>query len=544
MDNRLARQFQNPILSGFHPDPSICRVGDDYYLVTSSFEYFPGLPIFHSRDLVHWRQIGHVLDRPSQLPLQDARPSGGIYAPTIRHHDGVFCVVTTNVSAGGNFVVTATDPAGPWSDPIGIDGAQGIDPSLFFGDDGRCYYVGNGDPETSLYDGHHVIWLQEIDRQTWQLVGEKRVIVNGGSDIKKQPIWIEGPHLYKIEGRYYLLAAEGGTEENHSEVVFRSDDLWGPYESFPGNPILTNRDLDPSRFFPITCTGHADLVETQAGEWWMVLLACRPYAPFGENDFNTGRETFLVPIEWRDGWPMVADGSRHVGYTYPAPNLPEHRWEDGYGLANLAFRDEFEEPQLARIWNTIREPGNSWYSLSARAGFIRIDLRPEELAGAGNPSFLGVRQRHAAFAAEIAMDFEPVHQYESAGLAVQQNNTAYYSLEKTIDGGQPVVRLIMREGASIAPVVVAQAPAPTGRLRLKAEADGKDYGFFFAGDGGDWEEIGGVVDGRILSTRHTGGFVGAYLGPYATSRGKPTASHADFDYFDYQGNDEVFKGKS
>jgi alpha-N-arabinofuranosidase len=534
------RRYTNPILSGFHPDPTICRVGDDYYLVNSSFEYCPGLPIFQSRDLIHWRLIGHALTRPTQLFLQDSRPSGGIYAPTLRFHQGTFYLITTNVSHKGNFVITAADPAGPWSDPVWIENAEGIDPSLFFDDNGRCYYVGNGNPEHSLYDGHHTIWLQEMDLTSLQLIGDKRVIVDGGSDISKKPIWIEGPHLYKIDGRYYLFAAEGGTEENHSEVVFRSEKVTGPYESFTGNPILTNRDIDQSRPFPITCTGHADLVQTQIGEWWMVLLACRPYAPFDENYFNIGRETFLIPISWQDGWPIVADGSRRVTYSYPAPELPESLWNDGYGDGNFAFREEFEKPNLPGIWNTIREPGDDWHSLTARPGYLRIQPRLEELTGPGSPSFVGVRQRHISFTAETAMEFEPSNEWELAGLAVQQNNRAYYALVCGRSGDKHVVRL-MKKSADGALEVRYEAAVSSGPIHFKVAAKGRDYSFFYREQNEPWRCMANDENGRILSTRSAGGFVGAYIGLYATSSGQSSTNHADFDGFSYQGQDEIFE---
>ena len=417
-------RFQNPILSGFHPDPSMCRVGDDFFLVTSSFEYFPGLPLFQSRDLVHWRQAGHIINRPSQLPGQYARPSGGIFAPTLRFHEGVFYLITTNIDGGGNFVVTATDSAGPWSDPFWIEGAEGIDPSLFFDDDGRCWYAGNGNPVHSLYEGHHTIWLQEFDIRTMRLIGEKRVIVDGGSDITQQPIWIEGPHVYKKDGRYYLLAAEGGTAEDHSVVVFRSDSITGPYEFCPGNPILTNRDLDPARPDPITCTGHGDLVQTRTGEWWMVLLACRPDPPGLGNDSNMGRETFLVPVSWQDGWPVTADGTGRLAASYAVPDLPAHPWADGYGLGEMHWHDDFGGARLRPEWNRIGPPGGpeeTWHSLAARPGFLRLIPRPQGLTEPDQPSFLGVRQRHKAFTAETALEFHPAAEGDAAGLVMMQN---------------------------------------------------------------------------------------------------------------------------
>ena len=294
-----------PVLPGCYPDPSICRVEDDYYLVTSTFEYFPGLPIFHSRDLVHWRQLGHAIDRPAQLDLSGVLSSGGLYAATLRHHDGVFYLVNTLVQAcdgaqGGNYLLTAGDPAGPWSDPVWLTDAEGIDPSLFFDDDGRAWYVGARPSREPAWEGQTDTWLRELDITTLQLAGPEHVLWHGAL---LGAVWAEGPHLYKVDGRYYLLAAEGGTEHNHAVSVARADEVTGPYAGNPGNPVLTHRNL--GRGYPIVATGHADLVQLPDGEWWAVLLAMRPY---GGYHCNLGRETFLVPVVWEDGWPVFAPG--------------------------------------------------------------------------------------------------------------------------------------------------------------------------------------------------------------------------------------------
>ncbi len=527
--------FQNPILSGFHPDPSLCRVGEDFYLVTSSFEYGPGLPIVQSRDLIHWRQIGHVLERSSQLPLPNVAPSGGIYAPTLRFHDGTFYVITTNVTHGGNFVVTATDPAGPWSDPFWIADAEGIDPSLFFDDDGRCYYTGNGNPAHSLYEGHHTVWMQEFDIQKMRLVGEKRILVDGGSDIAQEPIWIEGPHLYKINGWYILLAAEGGTGEDHSVVVFRSPHVAGPYESYPGNPILTNRYLDAERPSPITSTGHGDLCQTPGGDWWMVLLACRPYPPGNEGFYNMGRETFLVPMIWQDGWPITRDGTGNLLSSYPRPNLPEHRWANEYGNGGFSLRDEFAETKLRTYWNFLGATEAPWASLTARPGFLRLELRPQELAQRGTPSFVGQRLRHAAFAATTLLEFQPADSSEAAGLVVIQNNAAFYSLAVSLQDGVRFLRLLKKSAADTHLEVRATVPIGSGPLRLKIEGLDHDYGFSYAEENGPWRVLRDGEDGRILSTKSAGGFVGAYLGLYAITRGPVSGNHADFERFEYIG---------
>jgi xylan 1,4-beta-xylosidase len=520
----MHKTFRNPILPGFYPDPSICRVGDDYYLVTSTFEYFPGLPIFHSRDLVHWRQIGHVLNRPSQLPLEGVRPSGGLYAPTIRFSQGVFYVINTLVDGktkSGNFIVTATDPAGPWSEPYWLESAPGIDPSLLF-DDGRVWYVGNRRAAHSQYDGHTEIWLQELDLGAMHLIGEPQVLWDGAV---KGAAWAEAPHLYKIQGRYYLMIAEGGTGHNHAVTIARSAAVTGPYEANPRNPIMTHRHLGLD--YPIVGTGHADLVETQSGEWWMVLLAMRPY---GGYYYNLGRETFLVPVRWEDGWPIVSPGTGRVEFTYPVPNLPEQRWPA------LPACDNFDGRTLALQWNFMRAPGDEFCSLSERPGYLRLRLRPQRLSEQTTPSFVGRRQQHIHFAARTALEFTPQTGNECAGLALVQNNEFHFCLVVT-RGVETVVRLIRR--AQGVEETLAEQPIDAGRLYLKVEAHGQAYSFYVATEPDEWRPIAEEIDGRILSTPVAGGFVGTCIAMYASSNGLPSANSADFDWFEYIGLDEV-----
>lgn len=493
-------------------------------MVTSTFEYFPGLPIFHSRDLVHWRQIGHVLDRPSQLPLQGIRCSGGLYAPTIRYWQGVFYVVCTLVDGktkSGNFIVTATDPAGPWSEPIWLENAPGFDPSLFFDEDGRVWYTGNRLVSPEDYVGHTEIWLQELDLSTMRLIGEPQVIWDGAL---KGAIWSEAPHLYKVQGRYYLLTAEGGTAHHHAVSVARSDSVTGPYQGNPGNPILTHRHLGLDH--PIVGAGHADLVETQTGEWWMVLLAMRPY---GGYFYNLGRETFLVPVRWEDGWPIASPGSGRVESSYPAPNLPEHRWP-----AQPAC-DHFETPTLAFYWNFLRTPEEEFWSLQERPGYLRLRLRPQRLSEPANPSFVGRRQQHIHFLVQTALEFSPQNENECAGLALIQNNDFHFRFVVT-RGETPLVRLIRRAAGT--EEVLAERGIGSGRVYLRVEAHEQDYNFFVAASPDNWLTVAEHVDGRILSTPVAGGFVGAYLAMYASSNGQPSDNHADFDWFEYLGLEE------
>ncbi len=520
----MPRTFRNPILSGCYPDPSICRTGEDYYLVTSTFEYFPGLPIFHSRDLVHWRQIGHVLDRSSQLDLDEVRPSGGLYAPTIRHHNGMFYVINTLVDGKtkqGNFIVTATQPQGPWSEPYWLEGADGIDPSLFFDKDGRCWYVGTRLNEPGYYKGHTEIHLQELDIENMKLIGEKTALWDGAV---KGVVWAEAPHIYQVNGYYYLLIAEGGTAHHHAVTIVRSRNIAGPYETYRGNPILTHRHLGLD--YPIVGTGHGDLVETQNGEWWMVLLAMRPY---GGYYYNLGRETFLVPVRWEEGWPIVSPGTGRVEFSYPIPDLPEKTWPQ------TPARDDFDSPTLALHWNFLRTPRDEFYSLSERPGHLRLRLCPQRLSEQTNPSFIGRRQQHIYFRAQCAVEFAPQNEHECAGLALIQNNDFHF-LYVITKATEPVLRLIKRAYGK--EEILTEQPVHTAKLYLKVEAHEQAYGFYFANKPDEWQVIAKEVDGRILSTPVAGGFVGAYIAMYASSNGQPSANHVDFDWFEYIGLDE------
>jgi alpha-N-arabinofuranosidase len=502
-------------------------VNDDYFLITSTFEYFPGLPIFHSRDLVHWNQIGHVLDRPSQLDLDDVRPSGGLYAPTIRHSNGTFYVINTLVDGktrSGNFIVTATRPQGPWSEPHWLEDADGFDPSLFFDDDGRVWFTANRLNETGFYTGHTEVYLRELDLAGMTLIGEETVLWDGAV---KGAVWAEAAHIYKVNGYYYLLIAEGGTAHHHAVSVARSKTIKGPYEPNRGNPILTHRHLGLD--YPIVGTGHADLVETQNGEWWMVLLAMRPY---GGYYYNLGRETFLAPVRWEDGFPIVSPGTGRVEYTYPAPNLPESPWQ------SRPRRDDFNETALSYDWNFLRTPRADFYSLTEHPGFLRLRLRPQHLSEKSNPSFVGRRQQDIHFEVHTEFEFSPHTVNECAGLALLQNPDFHFLFVITKDG-ETVVRLIQRSHGHAE--MLATRPVRPGRYTLKVEAHEQNYSFYFSAND-QWHSLAGNVDGRVLSTPVAGGFVGAYLGMYASSNGQPSMNHADFDWFEYIGLDGYVSG--
>ncbi|HEY7236386.1 MAG TPA: glycosyl hydrolase 115 family protein [Gemmatimonadaceae bacterium] len=509
-------EYANPILAGFYPDPSITRAGDDYFLVSSSFSYFPGIPIFRSRDLLHWTQIGHVLDRPTQLALDGLGVSRGIFAPTIRYHDGTFYLITTCVDCGGNFIVTATNPAGPWSEPIWLRDFDGIDPSLFFDDDGRAYIVNNGPPaEPPRYPGHRAIWMQEYDVRAHRMIGPRAVIVNGGVDLSKKPIWIEAPHILKVAGRYYLICAEGGTADQHSEVVFRSDSVRGPYVPYSHNPILTQRQLSPARPAPITSTGHADFVETSHGEWWSVFLGVRPYGP---DLTNIGRETFMLPVTWQGGWPTILDDTSTVPYVHRAPALAPNADSATSLGGNFVVRDEFTSPKLGAAWVMIRTPREAWFDLTSSPGALTIHPRSIALGERAQPAFIGRRQQHAFATATTAMQYTPRRDGDFAGLVAFQSDSFYYALGETLHDGKPVVRLVRRAGSRDGggEVVLAESrlTKPNDTLYLRIQARGGQYDFAYAERPKDWHVLARDADGTILSTHVAGGFVGTVIGMY------------------------------
>ncbi|KPK57312.1 MAG: xylan 1,4-beta-xylosidase, partial [Planctomycetes bacterium SM23_32] len=379
-------RYTNPVIPGFYPDPSVCRVGRDYYLATSTFEYFPGVPVFHSRDLVHWRQIGHCLTRPEQLPLEGVASSEGIFAPSLRHHDGRFYMVTTNVNGGGHFYVHADDPAGPWSDPVWVKGG-GFDPDLFFAPDGTVYFIHQ--------EWGHGIRQWEIDVGSGRLSGEGRSIWRGLEDQ-----FCEAPHIYHVEGRYYLIVAEGGTHRGHMVVCGRSDGPEGPFESCPHNPILTHRARVE---LPIQATGHGDLVQAHDGSWWILFLGIRPV--WGAH--HLGRETFLAPVTWENGWPAV-NGGEPVSLEMKADGPPAHPWPAE------PVRDDFEAPELRLGWNFRRNPHAEDWSLAERPGWLALHGSELTLDDAGSPAFLGRRQRHFDCRAACLIEFEPTRDGEEA----------------------------------------------------------------------------------------------------------------------------------
>lgn len=508
-DTQAQSGYRNPIIPGFNPDPSICRAGDDFYLVTSSFEYFPGLPIYHSKDLVNWEQIGHCLTRASQLPLQKVPSSGGLFAPSLRYHEGVFYVICTNVSAGGNFYCTATDPAGSWSEPIWID-IKSIDPDIFWDEDGKTYFVTQGD------EG---IRVTEFDIKTGKVLAPERLVWGGIGG--RFP---EAPHIYKKDGFYYLLLGEGGTEYMHSATIGRSKNIYGPYESCPLNPILTHANRR-GQSNPIQGVGHADLIQAKDGSWWMVFLGFRVTHQWAYYHI-LGRETYLAPVDWvKGGWPQV-NGNGTVSLHMEVPTLPLHPFE------KAPVRTQFDGDKLGFEWQYLRNPINENYSLTEKKGQLRISTSPYTLNETEAVSMICRRQTEHDFEATTLLEFDSSNDNEEAGMTLIQNNTHHYDLLLKKSGKQTVVQLRVHVGSLS---YIAGEEIVTGnQILLRIKGTPMQYTFYFADPKQqEYKELG-RLDTRYLSTEVAGGFTGVMIGLYTSSNGKPSKAKAYYDWFDYE----------
>lgn len=505
--------FRNPVISGFAADPSICRVGEDYYMVHSTFEYFPGLPVLHSRDLVNWEIIGYAIHRAEQMQFSGMKCSEGLYAPTIRYCNGIFYVVCTNVSMGGNFYVTATDPAGPWSEPIWVK-QGGIDPSLLFDDDGKVYFTSNGWGDEN---GQSIAYVQqsEIDIATGELLTEPvRICYGSGGRC------LEAPHLYHVGEWYYLVCAEGGTDVRHMATVFRSKSPWGPFEHHPDNPVLTARDEGA----PIlSAVGHADLFEDKYGQYWMMFLCYRTVGKY----HHLGRETGMAPVEWKDGWPVSTVGK--------SPNAiiecPDRKGPEQLLPTEVVELDDFTDANLLGLkWNFLREALEGYSFVTDTKQGLLLKGNAHTLDELETPAWIGKRQQHFEVCCSTRLSVKPLNETEEAGLSVVCSNRAWYAIVVSVRDGKRVVILKKRvedmwmETVYVLPEALQDIDCP---IELYLEADAQKYSFGYICDGEKYCVGTGMA--KLLSTEVNWGFTGVFIGMYAVG------TEACYQYFKYEG---------
>lgn len=542
LNNELPSQqnsFINPIIPGGHPDPSICKVGDAFYIVNSSFEYYPGLPIHKSTDLINWELIGYGLHREEQctdkVNLVDVQSDGGIHAPTIRFNNGTFYIITTNVYYNEdtkttdfvNFIITAKNPEGPWSDPHVLEGAPGIDPDIFFDDDGKVWYVGTHSPEKPNFPGEGEIWLQEIDIENWKLIGKRSYLWRGACG----GVWAEGPHMYKRNGWYYLMIAEGGTSYNHAMMIAVSDSVNGSFIANWRNPILTTRHLSYDNW--VHSTGHADLIELNDGRWYMVALGIRGDEERGS---NMGRETHLVPVqwekepfEWKDikyEWPVVAPQTGKVERFNPVPfnNTSQKR--------NASFVDNFDYTKLNLAWNFRRVPTKNMYSLIVNKGNLRLYTNPNVIKERGRTSLIGFRQTESDFEYQAKMNFHPKSDNSEAGISIFQKDGNYFTLTVVKENNKYILQLKLAEPNSKPRILKKQVISNYNKeITFKVKSENHNYSFYYSMNGVEFILLEETKANHILSK----GYTGAYFGVYATSNGENSIDYADFDWVNYKG---------
>lgn len=520
----------NPILPGFNPDPSILRVNNDYYIATSTFEWFPGVQIHHSKDLVHWKLITRPLNRTSQLNMVGNPNSCGVWAPCLSYHQGTYFLIYTDVKYfkgiskdAHNYLVTATDIYGPWSEPIYLN-SSGFDPSLFHDDDGRKWLVNmiwDHRKDKHPFGG---IVLQEFDYEQKKLTGPVTNIFKG-SDIQK----VEGPHLYKWKGYYYLLTAEGGTVLRHSATMARAKNIEGPYELDPNYPLITsyhNPELELQR------AGHASIVETQDGELYLAHLCGRRMPTRGR--CVMGRETAIQKLKWTpDNWLCLEHGKNEPKVIVDAPNLPEYKWE------KEPEKDDFDTDLLNINFQSLRVDISDLYSLTERPGYLRLK-GAESLSSYHKQALLARRQQSFVYTAETRVDFQPDNFQQLAGLICMYDNHNFYYLNITHDEvlGRCVDIITRLKGVYDFPLASKISVPDTGELLLKAEVNYDKLRFFYSDDKVNWKRIGGDFDASNLSDEFDDGggdahFTGAFVGICCQDLSglrKP----ADFDYFTYR----------
>jgi xylan 1,4-beta-xylosidase len=540
--------IENPILPGFHPDPSVLRIGEDYWIATSTFEWLPGIRLHHSRDLVHWRPAGHALTRASQADLHGVAPSKGVWAPALSRDEATglcfLCYslvrnITDNFFDLDNWLVTASDPSGPWSDPVYLN-SNGFDPSLFHDSDGNKWLVNLEWDFRQGYEHPGAVVIQRFDAHQGGLVGEPRRIYRGGSELG----CLEGPHLFRRGSWYYLLAAEGGTGYGHGVTLARSSSLFGPWEPDPANPILTSAAarfnergnpayLKPEKFNPqseLQKSGHGSLVETPGGETYLVHLCARPALP--ELRCILGRETAIQKMEWtRDGWLRVGDGGNLARKRVPEPDLFPVVWPAE------PVRDPFDTAVLSPHWASARNHFDaSWVDLAARPGWLGLRGR-ESLFSSFSPSLAARRIQHFDFRAETKLEFSPAGFQQMAGLVCVYDtmNFVYLRLYGSESLGGPTLGLLAAENGRRKEFLESRVRLTAATVHLRVVAREFRLGFSWSPDGADWRDIGPTFDETHLSDEYctTGEFTGAFVGLTVQDLSRRQA-WAWFDYFDYE----------
>ena len=513
-----AGEFYNPVLQGCYPDPAITRKGDDFYMVCSSFAMFPGVPIFHSKDLVNWTDLGGVLNNVNEFNPHDTGISQGVYAPGITYnpHNDTFYMIVTAFSGGlGNIIVKTKDPMKGWGSPIKLD-FGGIDPCIFFDDNGKGYIVHNDAPDKGkeLYNGHRVIKVWEYDVATDKVIpGTDKIIVDGGVDLSKKPIWIEAPHLYKKDGRYYLMCAEGGTGGNHSEVIFISDSPTGPFKPSSNNPILTQRYFPKDRADKVDWAGHADLVLGPDNKYYGVFLGIRP----NEKDrVNAGRETFMLPVDWSGTFPVFENGLVPMEPKLKMPNGVENKTgKDGFfPNGNFTFEENFTSNKLDYRWIGLRGPRENFISVTKKG--LQINPFQVNIKELKPTSTLFYRQQHNSFTFATTIDYKPASEKDLAGITCLQNEKFNYVFGITKKGNDTYI-LLERTEKGQSKIIASSKIDVKNPLRLQVKATGDSYEFDYSVDGVSFKNLGGPVSGDILSTNVAGGFTGALVGLYATA---------------------------
>ena len=531
-----AQTFKNPILAGGYPDPSICRVGDEFFMVNSSFEYFPALPIHKSKDLVNWELVGNGLNRleqvSGQINLIDVQSNGGIHAPTIRFHNGKYYIITTNVyydeikqrATATNFIITSSNPEGPWSNPIVIKGAPGIDPDIFFDDDGRVWYAGNHQPSDPSFSGETEIWMQELDPKNLQLIGQRFFVWRGACG----GVWAEGPHIYKKDGNYYLLIAEGGTSFNHSIMVAVSDKITGPYTSNERNPIFSSRHLSYDNW--VHSTGHGDLVELEDGRWYVVMLGVRGDV---KRKSNMGRETFIAPVSWEREpydwkerkivWPVIASQSGKI-----LKNNPIIFFET-VGNKGSFFVDDFNETNLGLEWNHRRAPMQNMFDLVSNPGSLRVYTNPNILQERKRANFTGIKQTESEFSFKAKMTFSPSGDNDESGIAIVQKDNNFLSL--TLKQFNEDISIELKLMNNVETIIASKKIDYKSKfpIQLKVESYQNNYRFYYALKNNDFQLFAETPSDHLLSH----GYTGAHIGLYATSNGQMSTGYADFDRVEY-----------